>query len=336
MAEVDKPNGSVGGNPHREPYQVHPLYSGEEWTDPKASDHIIYDDAAETGNDMKFPVKFRVVKPTDKETGEKRDQTHDAVRNMHYAKALNLPTLSKSPEPRFGRALIIGGAPSVKDHLPKIRELIKDPANEIFAVNWTHTWLLKQGIIPNNCVFFEIDPEPDTILLAPHKDITYHICCHCHKKTFDSLQGYKRMLWHTCPNSNIEKDAHEELFPDVDMVGGGIYTFTRSITIALFLGFRHIDIFGCDSSFPDSSASTHVKDYETTAEMSEAMFVYAKNEETKEVRRFRTTGTLCLQAEEFKEYCRINHSLFSMYVHGDSLLQYCHKNGWPDQYRFEL
>jgi len=254
---------------------------------------------------------------------------------MRYAATLGLPTLKRRVTPRPGRAIIIGGAPSVKNHLDDIKELMKDPLNEVFAINWSHTWLLEQGIVPKHCVFFEIDPEPDTVLQARNPNITYYVCCHCNRKTFDSLKGYKCVLWHTYPNSNIEKDVNEELFPAVELVGGGISTFTRTITVALFLGFRHLDIFGCDSSFPDDSLSTHVEGYETPFKPeNDSIFIYAKNDETGEAQRFKTIAPLALQVEEFKEYCNINHGFFSCMVHGEGLLRYVHKIMRPDQYDF--
>ncbi len=314
----------------RDSYKPHPLYSGGD-TPPDPNDVIHVSD--ELGSEVKVPIRFKIVKPTDKVSGELRDQTGDAANNMRYAATLGLPTLKRRPLPRLGRAIIIGGAPSVRDNLDYIKELANDPLNEVFAVNWSHTWLLKNGIVPNHCVFFEIDPEPDSVLLQPHKDITYYICCHCHGKTFDTLKNSKCVLWHTYPNSDLEKDVREEIFPDTEMVGGGIGTFTRTLTVALFLGFRHLDLFGCDSSFPDKSETTHVKGYETVYDPEvDGVWVYAKNDMTGEVRRFRTTGALALQHEEFKEYCLMNHAYFSMLVHGDSLLRYTHKAMWPANY----
>lgn len=315
----------------REPFVPHPMYTGGALTD--VEDKITFDDVIDTGCSEKVPIRFNVVKPKDPETGVQRDQTVDAANNMRYAATLDIPTLTSRSTPRFGRAIIVGGAPSVGDYLDQIKELAKDPHNEIFAVNWTHTWLLKQGIVPKHCVFFEIDPEPDSVILQPHPDITYYICCHCHRKTFDSLKGYKRVLWHTHPNSNIEKDVNEELFPNAQLVGGGTSTFTRTISVGMFLGFRHFDIFGCDSSFPDSTKSTHVDGYETGADPGEdGMFLYAKDFDTGEVRRYRTTAPLALQAEEFKHFCATNHAFFSMKVYGDSLLRFCHMAGWRNQY----
>ena len=306
-------------------FDPHPLYSGEN----PNKNSLIIDDG--DGNPLKLPIRFVTQKPSDSE-GNLRDQTGDAARNMRYAATLNLPKLPKRLTPRLGRCIIVGGAPSIKDHLEEIRELSKDPNNAIFAINWTHTWLIENGIVPDGCAFFEIDAEPDTVLKAAHPETTYFICSHCDQKTFDSLEGYERVLWHSYPNSPGEEEVSNEFFPNADYVGGGISTFTRTISIALYLGYRHFDLFGCDSSFPDEG-KTHVDGYETVMKADvDGFYVYARNETTEEVRRFKTLGYLALQVEEFKAYCGANHHTFSLRVHGDSLLQWTHKRMWPDQY----
>lgn len=304
----------------------HPLYSG----DAAKVDPIIIND--ETGeNPTKYPIKFHCQKPADLD-GNLRDQTEDAANHMRYAATLGLPELTKRHTPRLGRAVIVGGAPSIKNHLEEIRALSADPNNRIIAINWTHTWLINNGIVPNGSVFFEIDAEPDSVLEAAHPDVTYFICSHCHPKTFDMLKDNKRVLWHSPPNSKFEEVVKEELFNESEVVGGGISTFTRAMTVALHLGFRHLDLFGCDGSFPDEG-KTHVDGYETVMDnKTDGLWVWAKAPKTGETRRFRTVGYLALQVEEFKVYCQINHAYYSLRVHGDSLLRFVHEQEYPEQY----
>lgn len=299
----------------------HPIYTGGHEDHPP----IVIDE------DVKHPIRFSMKKP-DGEDGVERDQTGDAAEHMRYAATLNLPQLTQRDRPRFGRAIIVGGGPSVKDHLEDIRKLANDPNNAIFAINWTHTWLINNGIVPRGCVFFEIDAEPDSVLEAAHPDVTYFICSHCHQKSFDMLEGKKRVLWHSPPNSELEKVVREELFKDTLTVGGGISTFTRTMTIALMLGFRDIDLFGVDSSFPEEG-KTHVDGYQTVMDnKTDGLNVWAKDVKTGAIRKFRTVGYLALQVEEFKIYCAANHQYFSLRVHGDTLMHYVHKATYPDQY----
>lgn len=305
----------------------HPIYDGG--TDSK-EEQMFFED--ELGNDPKFPIRFKLQKPTDGQ-GNLRDQTGDAADHMRYAASLGLPELKRRDLPRMGRAIIIGGAPSIKEHLEEIRALSLDPDNMLFAVNWSHTWLLNNGIVPHACVFFEIDAEPDSTLKSAHPDVTYYICSHCHNKTFDELKNFKRVLWHSPPNSEAERVVGEELFQGSNLVGGGIGTFTRTLTIALHLGFRNIELFGVDSSYPDDSKTTHVEGYETPTRVdTDSFYVYAKQSITGATRRFKTMGPLALQVEEFKEYCRINHHAFAMRVHGDGLLRFVHEQTYADQY----
>jgi len=306
--------------------EVPNLYAGESANLPPIT---VYD---ETGEDpVKHPIKFKLKRP-DGADGVERDQTHDAASHMRYAATLGLPELTKRQVPRLGRAVIVGGGPSIKGEIETIRSLAADKNNAVFAVNWTHTWLLQNGITPRGCVFFEIDAEPDTVLESAHPDVTYFICSHCHEKTFDMLAGKKRVLWHSPPNSDPERVVAEELFQSSEHVGGGISTFTRTMSIALYLGYRHFDLFGCDSSFPEEEG-THVDGYQTVMDAKvDGMFVYARSLTTGQVRRFRTLGYLALQAEEFKIYCEQNHQHFSLRVYGDTLLRYIHKETYPDQY----
>ncbi len=296
-------------------------------------DTIYMDDGI--GSPYKKPIVFGVCKPK-KADGTTWDQTNDAANHIRYALTLGLPQLQRRNSPRYGRAIIVGGAPSVKDHLETIRTLAADKDNAVFAINWTHTWLIENGIVPRGCVFFEIDAEPDTVLKNAHPDVTYFICSHCHGKTFDSLKDFKRILWHSPPNSDPEREVHTELADAMkgDVVGGGISTFTRTMAVAMFLGFRHFDLFGCDSSFPEDEGS-HVEGYETIMDPDkDGLIVYATGTgyHKKVTRRYKTLGYLAYQHEEFKTFCIYNHQFLSLKVHGESLLRFTHEDMYPEQY----
>lgn len=304
-------------------------YTADEM-DPDKVEKLITYEGGETF--VHFPIRFKMKKPLDAE-GKPRDQTNDAAAHMRYAATLKLPELKIAATPRAGKAVIVGGAPSIANHLEEIRALSQDPDNAIFALNWSHTWLLDRGIVPDACVLFEIDAEPDTILKRADPQVVYLICSHCHPKTFNDLAHCPRLLWHSPPNSDPEIEAAKELFSGSTEIGGGIGTFTRTLSIAITMGFRNIELFGCDSSFPDDATSTHVEGYETANRVeTDSLYVYAKKDNSKEVRRFKTVGYLALQVEEFKEYCRVNHHMFALRVHGDSLLRYVHELTYPWQY----
>ncbi len=106
------------------------------------------------------------------------------------------------------------------------------------------------------------------------------------------------------------------------------------MTVGLHKGFRHFDLFGCDSSYPPTGKS-HVDGYETIMDaQTDGMELSARDDSTGEMRKFRTLGYLALQVEEFKLYCQANHMMYSLRVYGDehSLLKFTHERMFPDQY----
>jgi hypothetical protein len=263
-----------------------------------------------------------------------RDQTQDAADHMRYAATLGLPKLTINPGSLPGRAIVVGGAPSVKDYLDQIRLLAADPDNAVFALNWTHNWLIANGIVPHGCVMMEIDADPCQILDHPHPDVTYYIASLCFPQTFIGLEGYRRVLWHAGQDEEKQERALAELFPGDTKIGGGCTTFTRTLNIALVLGYRSFDLFGVDSSFPLDAKSTHVEGYPAdTTPKADGIEIWAKNEDTGMVRNFRTVGYLAQQAEQFRLWCRTNHPLFRMRVHGDGLLRFIHEQNHPEQYQ---
>ena len=277
-------------------------------------------------------IIFHCTKPRDA-NGQIWDQTGDAARHIRLAAERNLPRIQKVEEMRPGRAIIVGGGPSIEGQLDKIREFAADKNNAVFALNWAHSWLINHGVIPTACVMFEIDVDPCQILDNTHPNVTYYVCSHCHPLTFEGLKDRKVVVWHSPPNSPVEKVALEECFAGDFNLGGGVATFLRSVSIAIVLGYRHFEIFGADSSFPDDYPSTHVIGYPTiTSPKADGIYVYAKDDVSGVVRRFKTVGYLAYQVEEFIKYMKVNHQLFRMKVHGDTLLAFVHRNMWAHQY----
>lgn len=216
----------------------------------------------------------------------------------------------------------------MEQHLDKIQEL-SGGINIVMTVNAAHDWLLSKGVKPNIHVLFEHDVEEVETSLGgqPDKDVVYYICSHCDKKVFDRLEGFRQVLWHAfCPAQGYQQEI-DKLYPKEFMVSGGYATFFRSLTIGTILGYRQFDLFGVDSSFEDSS---HLTGYQI-ADVEPQVKVWGVT--PTEMREFKTQGGLAFQANEFMEFCRVNHSGLRIKVHGDGLLKYLHQGRYPDQYK---
>lgn len=134
----------------------------------------------------------------------------------------------------FGKVAIVGGGSSLKDSI----DILQKWGGDIWSINKTHDWLLSHGI---SSTFATVDAEPDI-------------------KYYSSPENVKRSLFAShCDPILVRMYEGRRLFNMSPLVPNGIHggssTAVSLAFVALFLGYRDVTFFGCDSSFKDS---THV------------------------------------------------------------------------------
>jgi hypothetical protein len=137
--------------------------------------------------------------------------------NAAYSKGLNLP----SPKTTAGKLAVVGGGPSVKQHLVEL----KDWDGEIWGINGAAALLIEQGI---GATLFTISPNkyPTEYLAGVDRAI---LSFNCDPWLFDSL-----------------KRADVSAF-DID--GHGPTSVCAAMPLALKLGFAEVWLFGCEGSY---------------------------------------------------------------------------------------
>jgi hypothetical protein len=264
-------------------------------------------------------------------TAVREDTNSHAAANIERASKFKVPHIEVS-RPRPGQCIIVGGAPSVTQFSTDIRVLRYQARNYLIALNWAHTWLIAQGIIPHASVFFEIDVDPYAAIQRPDRDVTYFVCSHCHNRTWEHLRGFKTILWHALTDQSEITAAQCKFFPGEPLLSGGLTTLIRAIDIGRVLGYRNFELFGCDSSF-EKTGPTHIPGYPLDGHIKGGLLERIKfclSDTAKET--FWTTLYLAKQATQFQQWCSANHSTFLMRVHGEGLLRYIHQRDWPEQY----
>lgn len=258
-----------------------------------------------------------------------------ATENMKHAMTLGLPELDIHPA-RQGKAIIVGASPSVKHYLDRIKELAGDQQNILFAVNDANDLLMDNGIIPHGNVLFEVSVDYKEFQRRHHPDITYYIHSFAHPTTFEHFKDKKVVLWH-CYSDEEEHNVLLKHFQNKHlMVGGGASTtLVKTIPICMFLGYRELELFGFDSSFPDED-NTHFngapyKDFWIPFQLS----VQVKRPEGMLEKRFWTLDYLARQADEFRRICEGFGWMTKIHVHGDGLLPWMHRNTYPHLYQGE-
>ncbi len=255
-----------------------------------------------------------------------------ATENMKHAMTLGLPELEISLA-KPGKAIIVGSSPSVVQYLPEIVRLAREPGNVVFAINDANDLLIEAGVIPHGNVLFEVAQDLKELERRHHPDITYYIHSFAHPTTFEHFRDKKVILWH-CYSDEEEHNLLLENFRNKHfMVGGGSSTtLVKTIPICMFLGYRSIDLFGFDSSFPDER-DTHFngapyKNFWRSMDIT----VQVRSGEAVHEKKFRTLSYLARQADEFRRICEHFQWMLKMRVHGDGLLPWMHRMTYPQQY----
>ena len=115
----------------------------------------------------------------------------------------------------------------------------------VISCSGSHKFLRERGITPTWHV--EVDPRAHKVGLMgePCHDTEYLISSTCHPKLLDHLAGFNVKLWHVF---DCNEDGRRLLPHGEWALTGGCDVGLRALTIAAFLGFRDLHVFGMDHS----------------------------------------------------------------------------------------
>jgi len=126
----------------------------------------------------------------------------------------------------------------------------------IMSCSGSHRFLIDRGIVPTWHV--EVDPRPHKTKLIgePHPDVEYLIASTCHAAVFDHLAQSNVKLWHVFDS---DEEGQRVLPSNEWCITGGCSVGLRAMTMARFLGFRDLYIYGMDGCEGPSGkhAATH-------------------------------------------------------------------------------
>lgn len=160
--------------------------------------------------------------------------------------ARSIPRIEPWPEGRLRdeSIAVVGFGPSLNQTWEQIRDF-----KHIITCSGAHKFLIDRGIVPTqHC---EVDPRAHKVQLIgePHKDVEYLIASTCHAAVFDHLKAFNAKLWHVFDTA---EDALRTLPHGEWALTGGCSVGLRAITIARFLGFVNMHLFGMDGNEGES------------------------------------------------------------------------------------
>jgi hypothetical protein len=148
--------------------------------------------------------------------------------------------LSPYQELRDAPIAVVSFGPSLADTWEEVKKF-----KYVMSCSGSHKFLVEHGIVPTWHV--EVDPRAHKVGLIglPQDETEYFIASTCHAAVFDHLQNHNVTLWHVF---DCEEDAMRTLPEGEWALTGGCSVGLRTMTIARFIGFRDIHIFGMDGS----------------------------------------------------------------------------------------
>lgn len=171
---------------------------------------------------------------------------------IKQALALGLSSVEPVEFPTDEPIALVSYGPSLNDTWEQVKGFKK-----VMTCSGAHRFLIDKGIIPTWHV--AVDPLPENtvkLIGEPHPDVEYLIASACHPDVFTHLTKSKIKLWHVYDS---DADSQRILPANVWALTGGCSVGVRMLTIARFLGYTNLHVFGMDGSFDEkgSHASTH-------------------------------------------------------------------------------
>jgi hypothetical protein len=178
----------------------------------------------------------------------------------------------------------------------------------------SHRFLIDHGITPTWHVEVDARSHKKQLLGDPHPDVEYLISSVCHPDLIDWLPADQIKLWHIYQGERL--DELPLSFPRGEWVfNGGSNVGLRALVLARFMGFKNIEIFGMDCSYPADHSGEHADQHPNAAPKKQRMICEYGGTE------YHTTPTLMYYAREFfKESVLLNDCKFVL--HGVGLLQH--------------
>lgn len=177
---------------------------------------------------------------------------HTAPQNVQYAVPLwlrdeqiraNIVRVKDRVQPHERRddpIAIVCFGPSLRQTWEQVRGF-----RYVMTCSGSHRFLVERGIVPTYHV--EVDPRAHKVGLIgpPQRETEYLLASTVHPDVVSHLEGFTVKLWHVFDNT---EDGKRLIPADEWAITGGCDVGLRAMTLAAFLGFRDLHVFGMDQS----------------------------------------------------------------------------------------
>ena len=206
--------------------------------------------------------------------------------------------------------MIVGGGPTLNEHLETIRQLRSEGA-KLVTLNGAYNWALEHGLKVSAQIVVD-GREFNKRFTKPVQDETiYLIASQCNPAVYEGLPKERTYQWHTSAETVSDiLDAHLERWYAIP---GGSTVLLRAIPLLRMLGYRKFHLFGCDSCV--GSQNHHA--YQQPENDGEVVIDTIVGD-----RVFQCHAWHVAQAQQFIDLVEAFHEEIDLEIYGDGLLRH--------------
>jgi 2-polyprenyl-3-methyl-5-hydroxy-6-metoxy-1,4-benzoquinol methylase len=160
--------------------------------------------------------------------------------------------------------MIVGGGPSLPQHIEKIKEL-RHNGVKLITINNAYKWCLDNGLTPSAMVMVDAREFNARFIESVVEDCKYFIASQCHPSVFEGLPKDRTYIWHT--QAEMLREMLDKQYKQWWPIPGGSTVLLRAIPLFRTLGFKRFHLFGCDSCLGEDNKHHAYKQVENDGQL---------------------------------------------------------------------
>jgi hypothetical protein len=249
----------------------------------------------------------------------------ELLKNIETNIRRQLPQCQPYPVQDDVEVVVVGGGPSMADHIDKIKELV-GKGFKLVAVNGSFDYLLDHGLKPSLMIMLDARKFNKRFLDRAEEapGCKFLLAAQCHPATFDTLEekGIRPFIFHTGGKDGEEKVLKRWYLSgpgrNYHVILGGSTVILRGIWLLRVLGFTQQHIFGFDSCLIDDKHHSYTQEENDGQEIQRVVCAG---------REFKCQAWMLSQADDFMHLVKSLGDKFELEVYGDGLINWIIQQG---------
>ena len=203
----------------------------------------------------------------------------------------HLPQMNLWGHTGADRCILLGGGPSLDEHVDEIRKL-RRAGWKLATLNGAHNWCADRELVPSVHIQLDARDFNARFVERPVPTCAYLIASQSSPKVFDRLENNNVWIWHGVSDPKERAVLDKFYLRRWINVHGGTTVGTRAPNLLHMMGFNKINVYGMDSCLRGGKHHAYAQEENNSSQLFE---VRSGN------RRFQCHPWMAVQADEFMQ-----------------------------------